>query len=69
MAVHAGPGPERESVKLPQWEADAFMLIVEFSTFSAPRYQLSYALRQVRAPQGAFVLNKFHLNVQQIWRY
>lgn len=68
MAVDAGPGPERESVKLLQWEVDAFMLIVEFNTFSAPRFQLSYALRQVRNPMSAFVVNGFQQNARKMWR-
>lgn len=68
MAVEAGPGPERESVKLHQWEADAFMLIVDYNTFSAPRFQLSYALRQVRNPVSAFVVNGFHTNARKMWR-
>jgi hypothetical protein len=68
MAVDAGPGPERESVKLLQWEADAFMIIVEHNTFDAPRFQLSYALRQVRNPMSAFVVNGFQQNARKMWR-
>lgn len=68
MAVEAGPGPEREAVKLHQWEADAFMLIVDGNTFSAPRYQLSYALRQIRNPMSAFVVNGFQSNARKMWR-
>ena len=68
MAVDAGPGPEREAVKLQQWEADAFMLIVEFSTYASSRFQLSYALRQIRSPQNQQVQDGFHKNCRRIWR-
>jgi len=68
MAVEAGPGPEREAVQLHQWESDAFMLIVDYNTYSAPRFQLSYALSQIRSQQGSFVVNAFHRNVRKIWR-
>lgn len=68
MAVDAGPGPERESVKLHGWEADAFMLIVDYNTFSAPRFQLSYALRQISEPMSQFVVNGFHQNARKMWR-
>ena len=68
MAVDAGPGPEREAVQLQQWEADAYMLIVDNNTFSAPRFQLSYALRQVRNPMSAFVINGFQVNARKMWR-
>jgi hypothetical protein len=68
MAVDAGPGPEREAVKLHQWEVDAFLLIVEYNTFSAPRFQLAYALSQIRSPQGAFVVNGYQKSCRKIWR-
>lgn len=68
MAVDAGPGPERESVKLQQWESDAFMLIVDYNTFSAPRFQLSYALRLIRNPVAQSVVNGFQQNARKMWR-
>jgi hypothetical protein len=68
MAVDAGPGPEREAVTLQQWEADAFMLIVEYNTHASARYQLSYALRQIRIRPSTQVINGFHLNARRIWR-
>ena len=44
------------------------MLIVDYNTYSAPRFQLSYALSQIRSQQGSFVVNAFHRNVRKIWR-
>lgn len=55
-------------MKLLQWESDAFMLIVDYNTYNDLRYQVSYALRNVRAPLSPFVVNGFHRNVRQIWR-
>lgn len=66
--MDAGPGPEREAVKLHQWEADAFLLIVDFNTFREPRFQLSYALSQIRRPVGWVVVNGFQHNARKIWR-
>lgn len=68
MAVDAGPGPDREAAELAAWESDAFLLIVENSTYSEVRYQVSYALRVLRFVPGTAVLDGFQRQARKMWR-
>jgi hypothetical protein len=68
MAVDAGPGPEREAVNLPKWEADAFLLLVEASTYAELRYQLSYAMRMISRPLPVSVIDAYQGNARRMWR-
>jgi hypothetical protein len=44
------------------------MMIVDYNTFEAQRFHLSYALRQINTPQGDFVVNGYHKSCRKIWR-
>lgn len=68
MDVDAHPGPEREAVVLPKWEADAFMMLVENSTYADVRFQLSYALRVLSFKPGDFVIDAFQRNARRMWK-
>jgi hypothetical protein len=68
MATAPGPGPEREQYALKLWEADVFRVIVDMSTYSVPRLQLSNAFRMVAYVQGNYVQDGFQRNAQKMWR-
>lgn len=68
MDVDASPGPEREAVVLPKWEADAFLMLVEANTYAEARYQLSFALKQLRFEPSKAVIDGFQRNARKMWR-
>ena len=69
MALEAHrPGPDREAAELAKWEADAFMLLVDGTTYAETRFQVSYALRMVRAPVAVTVADAFQRNARQMWK-
>lgn len=68
MAATTGPGPEREQYALSLTEADRFRVIVDMSTFSVPRLQLSNAFRLISSVQSVNMQNGFQRLAMKIWR-
>jgi hypothetical protein len=68
MAVDAGPGPDREAVNLAKWESDAFLLLVDASTYSETRFQLSYAIRVVTRVVPSSVIDGYQRQARKMWK-
>lgn len=49
-------------------EADAFMMLVESSTYSEPRFQLSFALKHLRFRPANAVIDGFQRNARKMWK-
>lgn len=53
---------------LKKWESDAFLMIVESNTYHELRYQLSYALKQVRFPMATSAIDGFQRSARKMWK-
>lgn len=54
---------------LPKWEADAFLMLVEASTYAEPRFQISFALQNLRFKPAPAVVDAFLRNARlRMWK-
>lgn len=53
---------------LPKWEADAFLMIVEYNTYTQDRFQLSFALKHLSFKPGVAVIDGFQRNARKMWK-
>lgn len=53
---------------LKRWESDAFLLIVQANTYREARFQLSYALKQVKFALSLAAIDGFQRSARKMWR-
>ena len=54
---------------LKKWESDAFLMLVEASTYPDPRFQISFAMKNMRFKPSPAVITGFCDNARlRMWK-
>lgn len=68
MDIATGPGPEREKTALSVAESDAFLLLVDASTYEGNRSQVSFVLQSLRAVPPKAVIDGIQRCARRMWK-